>query len=116
MKEAKKIIVLVDFLEDTDEVIDYAVSIAAESSIASHFLHIVDIYKDDPLLDNLFVERCEKKLIANAERRMARLLAKTSAGGAECTGEVVTGKSIEKIIERANVCHSDLIMIGPNGF
>ncbi len=108
-------VVLVDFLDNTDKVVDWAVSIARETSAIPHFLHVVNIYKDDPSLYNLFVDRCEQTMITSAQKSMASLLAKTSNKVLSCTGEVVAGKPLDIITEIANACHSDLIMIGPNG-
>ncbi len=115
MKAARKMVVLVDFLDNTEKVVDYAVSIARETSAVPHFLHVVNLFKEDPMLDNPFVDRCEKILISSAQKRMASLVAETSRKELSCTGEVVAGKTLEMISEIANACHSDLIMIGPNG-
>jgi nucleotide-binding universal stress UspA family protein len=115
MQENKKIVVLVDFLDNTETIVNYAASIAEQTAAVTHFIHVVDVYKDDPLLDNIFVQRCEDKLIARAKSRMAQLLSEAVKKDQDCTGEVVAGKPIDKIVELARRSHSDLIMIGPNG-
>jgi len=53
---------------------------------------VVDVYKDDPLLNNIFVQHCGDKLIARAKSGIAQLLEETTKKDQECTGEVVAGK------------------------
>ena len=67
------------------------------------------------MLDNLFVERCEKRLIASAQSRMEDLLAKLGETEHMCTGEVVSGSQIETIAGLTMANRSDLILMSLDG-
>lgn len=115
MGKNKRIVALVDFLESTDKIVDYAICISQRISAETHFINIVDFYKDDPLLDNLFVERCEKRLLASAQSRMEDLLAKLSKADHKCTGEVVSGSQIDTVAGLTMTNHTDLILMSLDG-
>ena len=88
---------------------NYAIDISQRISAETHFINIVDVYKDDPMLDNLFVERCEKRLLANAQTRMEDLLTKLSKTNHKCTGEVVSGSQLATVAGLTMANLSDLI-------
>ena len=111
----KRIIALVNFQESTDKIVDYAISISQRISADTHFINVVDFYKDDPLLDNLFVDRCEKRLLARAQSRMEDLLAKLRNADHKCTGEVISGSQIETVAGLSLANRSDLILMSPDG-
>lgn len=115
MGKNKKIIALVDFQESTEKIVDYAICISQRISAETHFINIVDFYKDDPLLDNLFVERCEKRLLANAQSKMESLLAELNKTDHKCTGEVVSGGQIETVAGLTMANRSDLILMSLDG-
>lgn len=95
MNTNRKIIAFVDFLDHSDDTVRSAFSMAELLSADIHFIHVFDFYKDDPLLENVFVQRCEEQLFARATSRMTLLLAATNQTNTECTGEVVTGNARE---------------------
>ena len=75
------------------------------------FVNIFDFYKDDPMLENPFVDRCEKKLLTSRQTQMERLLAKLSEADQNCTGEVVSGNQLEFVNELTMDDRSDLIVM-----
>ena len=107
----KRIIAFVDFSESTDKLVNYAICISQKRSAETHFINIVDLYKDDPLLDNVFVDRCEKRLLAAAQSRMEDLLTKLEETSHKCTGEVVCGSRIETIAGLTSENRSDTILM-----
>lgn len=111
MEKEKKIIAFVDFSESTDKLVDCAISISEKVSAETHFINIVDLYKDDPLLDNVFVDRCEKRLLATAQSRMEDLLSELEKKDHKCTGEVVCGNQLETIAGLTMTNHSDMILM-----
>ncbi len=110
-----RIIALLDFQENTDKIVDCAISIAQKISADTHYINIVDFYRDDPLLDNLFVDRCEKRLLAREQSRMKDLLAKLSKADHRCTGEVISGSQIETVAGLTMADRSDLILMSLDG-
>ena len=115
MEKNKRIVALVNFQENTDKIVDYAICISQRISAKTHFINIVDFYKDDPMLDNLFVERCEKRLLASAQSRMEALLTKLNKTDHQCTGEVVSGSQIETVAGLTMANRSDLILMNLDG-
>ena len=115
MVKNKRIVALFNFQENTDKIVDYAICISQRISAQTHFINIVDFYKDDPMLDNLFVERCEKRLLASAQSRMEDLLAKLNKTDHQCTGEVVSGSQIETVAGLTMANRSDLILMNLDG-
>ena len=111
MEENKRIIAVVDFLESTDKLVDYAICLAEKTSAETHFINIVDLYKDDPLLNNVFVDRCEKRLLAAAQSRMNDLLAKLEETEHKCSGEVVCGNPLETIAGFTIAHRTDMILM-----
>ncbi len=58
---------------------------------------------------------CIEKLLSDTKDKMSRLLANYSVRCLGSIGEVVTGDSVDKIIEFAKGKHSDLIIINTHG-
>lgn len=114
MEKHKRIIAVVDFIESTDKLVDYAICLSQKISAETHFISIVDLYKDDPLLNNVFVDRCEKRLLAAAQSRMNDLLAKLEENDHKCTGEVVCGNQIDTIAGFTNSNRTDTILMNLN--
>ena len=101
MKDIKRIVVPVDFLENTDKLVDYAVSMAEKLSAVPHFFHVVDIYTGTAMLDTSYVQVFAEKVFSDTESTMSQLLADNSERCPGSTGEVVTGDPVDKIIEIA---------------
>ena len=115
MKEINSIVVPVDFSGITTKLVDYAVDIASKLSGVIHFVHSVNFYAGDTMLGFPYAKECEAKLIKNAEERMANLLADNKERCTGCTGEVVVGDPVERIVEFARAKDSDLIIISTHG-
>ena len=111
MENEKKIVALVDFSESTSKVVDYAISISKKVAAETHFINIVDLYKDHPLLENVFVDRCEKRLLATAQSRMEDLLAELEKTDLKCTGEVVCGNQLEIVAGLTRANRSGMILM-----
>ena len=115
MKETNCIVVPVDFSEITSKLVDYAVNMASRLSGMIHFVHAVHFYAGDMMLGFPYAHDCESKLIKNAEERMENLIADNKERCAGCTGEVVIGDPVEKIVDFARAKESDLIIISTHG-
>lgn len=115
MKEIKRIVVPVDFLKNTDKLVDYAVYMTEKLSAVLHFVHVVDFYTGTAMLDTSYVQVCINKLLSDVETKMSKFLADNSKRCPGSTGEVVTGDPVDKIIEIARQKDSDLIIISTHG-
>lgn len=121
MKETNKIIVPVDFSEATESLVKYAVYMAGKLSAVTHFIHAVNFnhfanfYTGQAMLAVPYVQECEEQLLTNAKEKMLKLIKDNSERCAGCTGEVVSGDPVDKIIEIAREMDSDLIIISTHG-
>ena len=115
MKETNSIIVPVDFSGITTKLVEYAVNIASKLSGVIHFVHAVHFYAGDTMIGLPYAQECEAKLIKDAEERMANLIVDNKERCTHCTGEVVIGDPVERIIEFARAKESDLIIISTHG-
>ena len=115
MKQTTCIVVPVDFLEATDKLVEYAVYMAEKLSAVAHFVHIVHFYAGDALIGLPFAQECEQRLLSNAEERMSNLVTDNRERLPGCTGEVIIGDPVEKIIAFARSKDSDLIIISTHG-
>lgn len=115
MKEIKRIIIPVDFLETTDRLVEYGAYMADKLSAEIHFLHVVHFYAGDAMLGLPYAQECEQKLLSVAEERMANLVADSKAAAPQCSGEIIMGDPVEKIVEYAREKAADLIIISTHG-
>ncbi len=111
MEADRRIIVLIDFQVNTDKIVDEAIAVAQKLSARIHFLNFFDFYADDPMLENPYVDRCEKKLLASRQIQMKKLLATLSEAEQNCTGEVVKGNQDEFVSELSTADRSDLVLM-----
>ncbi len=115
MEKIMHIVVPVDFLKTTDQLVDYATYIARKLTATLHFVHVVDIYTGSEMLDLPYVLECRKKLQSAAEKKMTGLLADNIKQFPSSTGEVLLGDPVEKIVEYAKEKDAGLIVISSHG-
>ena len=115
MKMIEKIVVPVDFAENTDKLVAYAGTMAERFEAALHFLHIVAAYPGDVMIGAPFAEEYRDRIIFAAQERMKNLVDDCNAKGRAATGLVVGGEPVEKIVELAAAAEADLIIISTHG-
>lgn len=115
MKETHCIVVPVDFSETTDKLVEYAVYMSGKLSAEIHFVHVVHFYAGDAMVGFAYAQECEDRLLDNAKSKMANLLADTRAAVKDCTGDVVIGDPVEKIVDFAEKSAADLLIISTHG-
>jgi nucleotide-binding universal stress UspA family protein len=115
MKEIERIVVPVDFLETTDKLVEYAAYMAKKLSAVIHFVHAVYFYAGDAMLGLPYARDCESRLLTAAEERMANLIANNIERCRGCSGDVVVGDPVGKIVEFAREKDSQLIIISTHG-
>lgn len=121
MKETSNIIVPVDFTESTESLVEYAVYMAGKLSATLHFVHVfnfshvTDFYAGDVMIGVPYYQECEEELLANAKEKMLRLVEDNSQRCSGCTGEVIIGEPVEKIIDFAREKGAGLIIISTHG-
>ena len=121
MEETHNITVPVDFTESTESLVEYAVYMAEKLSAIMHFVyvfsfsHFSDFYAGDVMLGGPYYQECEEELLANAKEKMVNLVKNNSKLDSGCTGDVLIGDPVDKIIEFAKEKDSDLIIISTHG-
>jgi len=115
MSETIGIIVPVDFLKNADKLVDYSIKMAEKLSVAIHFIHVVTSPASDAMIGAPFAAEYQGKMLSDAQERMANLLKDNSERCPNCTGEVVLGEPVDKIIEIAQDKRADLIIISTHG-
>jgi nucleotide-binding universal stress UspA family protein len=115
MKEISTVIVPVDFLKNADKLIDYSVAMAEKLSAIIHFVHVVTFPTGDVLIGAPFASEYEGKMLTDAQTKMSNLLADNSERCPGCTGEVIIGEPVDKIVEIAKMKNADLIIISTHG-
>lgn len=115
MKTIKKIVVPVDFSENTDKLVAYACYVAEKLGAAIHFVHVVAAYPGDAMIGAPFAAEYRDKVYIASKERMANLVHDQQDHCPGCTGEAVSGEPVEKIIEISREVDSDLIIISTHG-
>ncbi len=115
MSKITHIVVPVDFLKTTDNLVEYATYMAEKLAAVLHFVYVVDMYTGNGMLEIPYVEECRKRLQTAAEEKMTRLIADNIAKFPGCTGEIIVGDPVEKIVEYAREKNGDLIVISSHG-
>lgn len=115
MQEIRKIIVPIDFLEHTDQIIEYAGYVGKRFAARVHLIHAVEPVQtyagyEYPSLDSLGEEMAEL-----AEKMMQELLDKNQRTIPGCVGKVIRGDIVDAIIEYTEDEQGDLIIIGTHG-
>ena len=75
MSKITHIVVPVDFLKTTDNLVEYATYMAEKLVAILHFVYVIDMYTGDGILEIPYVEECRKRLQTAAEQKMTRLIA-----------------------------------------
>lgn len=115
MKETNCIVVPIDFSEITDILVEYAVYMARKLSAVIHFVHVVHFYAGDAMIGFAYAQQGEERLLANAKDRMSNILTDNKEMCPECTGDVVVGDPVEKIVEFAREKDADILIISTHG-
>ena len=88
MQMIEKIVVPVDFAENTDKLVAYACAVAERFEAAIHFIHVVASYPGDVMIGAPFAEEYRDRIMFAAEERMKSLVEDCKGKGRTCTGVV----------------------------
>ena len=115
MKPVNKIVVPVDFAENTSKLVVYASYMSEKLNAAMHFVHVVATYPGDVMIGAPFAGEYQEKVYVAAEELMANLVRDTKEKFPDCSGHTVSGDPAEKIVEIAAVIDADLIITSTHG-
>jgi universal stress protein A len=107
----RRILVIVDLLDDSLPIARRAQAIAASLAAEVEFLHVVELIPLEPVGETLMpTVRIEDQLVARARASLAALTAKLDLPNAHCHVEVGIVKS--DIVRIARARNIDLIVLG----
>ena len=115
MKEMDTIIVPVDFLKNSNKLVDYSIAMADKMSMLIHFIHVVTFPTGDILIGAPLASEYEGQILTAAQTQMSNLLADNIERCQGCTGEVIIGDPVDKIVEIAKMKNGELIIISTHG-
>ncbi len=115
MKAIEQIVVPIDFTTSTDKLVTYAKYMTEKLAAVIHFVHVVADYPGDAMIGSPFAREYKDKVIAVSEEKMQNLVQGSRETFPGCTGEVVYGDPVDKIVEFAENKKADLIVISTHG-
>ena len=115
MKEIHKIIVPIDFLEHTDQLVEYAGYIAKRFDARLHFIHAVEPVQSYTGYEYPSFGTVDEEMAIRAENMMQEFRDKNRNTIPLSEGNVIRGDIVDSIIEYAEEHNADLIVIGTHG-
>jgi universal stress protein A len=107
----KKVLVLLDLSERSEQVASAARDITAHSNAALVLLHVVEFVPVEPMGESLLpTARIEHELIKRGRERLRDLIERLPLSGA--TARVEAGNTKAEILRVAEEEHADLIVLG----
>jgi len=111
MAAYKKLLVLLDLSEDSEQVAIAARDMAAHSNASMVVLHVVEFVPVEPLGESLMpTAQIEDELINRSRGQLATLITRLGLGNA--TGRVEAGNTKSEILRVAEEEQVDLIVLG----
>jgi nucleotide-binding universal stress UspA family protein len=116
---AQRFLVPIDFSEDANQALEYAIGLASKLGARVTLLHVIqpppwggaDMDVTLPYAYSLFIQNLE----AEVAHRMQACLERVTAGGLEGEVTVVRGVPFREILETAKMQQVDLIIMGTQG-
>jgi nucleotide-binding universal stress UspA family protein len=121
MKEITKIVVPIDFAQNCNQLIDFAVDFAGKFlSTKVNFIHVVhylagrDIMIGSTAVLN-DISTITDKIKLGMEAKMATVVEANQKKGIDCSGHVVIGDTVGEIVDYAAKQKASLIVIATHG-
>jgi universal stress protein A len=111
MTRYKKLLVLLDLSEDSDQIVIAARELSADSNAAMVLLHVVEFVPMEPMGETLMPNvQIEDQLVDNSRTKLSDLIARLGLSNAKA--RVESGNTKAEILRVANEEHADLIVLG----
>jgi nucleotide-binding universal stress UspA family protein len=118
MMQVKKILVPIDFSENSNRIIQYGAYVAKQFGAAMEAIFVAQTFMDysEFFEPHMSVLQFEEDLVASARERMKTFLEENLEPGAACSSVVMTGDIADTILEYAAAQQVDLIVMGTHGY
>lgn len=115
MEKVKKIVVPVDFSENTEKLVEYALYMGKELSATLYFVNVVGVYSGDAMFGMPNSLEFNKSYEANIRERMGSLIEDVIGKYPDCIGKVLLGDPVDEIVAYAEREEADMIIISTHG-
>lgn len=118
MKEVKKILVPVDFSENSKKIIKSAVYVAEKFQASLAVVFVVQSFEDYSgfFVPHMPIAQFEEEMVQSAERKMESFLDENLSGSVAHEAKVLSGDVAEEIVSYAQVQGMDMIVMGTHGY
>lgn len=117
MKEFKTILFANDFAETSEEVFDYALSLARKYGAKLLIVHVINEPVDlrGFYVPHISFENLEKEIVEGAEKMMDKFCRTKVKDYADYETMILSGIPYEEIIKKAEEAQASLIVMGTHG-
>lgn len=117
MKPFDKILIAIDFSENSDFAFDYALTLGRQFQAEMTILHVINEPVDlrGFYVPHISFEQLEKEIEEGAEKMMEKFCQTKMAGFTNYKTAIVTGVPYEEIIRKAVDTATSLIVLGTHG-
>lgn len=117
MKQFERILVAIDFSDNSSFAFDYGLSLARQFGSELLLLHVINEPVDlrGFYVPHISFEQLEKEIAAGAAVMMEKFCQEKLAGYSNYKTSIVTGTPFDEIIRKAEEIDASLIVIGTHG-
>ncbi len=118
MNEIKKILVPVDFSENSQKILKSAAYIAGKFQASLSVIFVVQSFEDYSgfFVPHMPISQFEDEMLQSAEKKMASFLEENLGPSTACESKVLAGDVAEEIASYAESQGIDLIVMGTHGY
>lgn len=118
MNEVKKILVPVDFSENSQKILRSAAQIAEKFSANLAIVFVVQSFDDYSgfFVPHMPIAQFEDEMVQSAEKKMASFLKENLPAALSCDSKILTGDVAEEITGYAGSIKADMIVMGTHGY
>ena len=114
--QIRRILVPVDFSENSRKAVTYATAFARQFGASLTFLHVVQVNYAYGELGAIDFSALEREMRSGAQKELAALANSLRASGVEVETLLREGSPVKLIAEVARELHSDLLVISTHGY
>ena len=115
MKNIRKIIVPIDFLQHTEQLVEYALYFAKKFGAELKFAHVVEPPQSYGGYEYPSLGALTEEVVKHTEKQMEELVKKNRHNCSGCAGKIFRGNIVDCLVEYAAEEEADLIIIGTHG-
>lgn len=118
MKDVKKILVPVDFSENSKKIIKSAVYVAGKFQASLAVVFVVQSFEDYSgfFVPHMPISQFEEEMVQSAERKMESFLDENLEESVAHEATVLSGDVAEEIVSYAQIQGVDMIVMGTHGY